>query len=50
MADITQRAMLGLLGAGAVGVAASWPRLTASDIPGRHSEARNIAILAGTSK
>jgi multiple sugar transport system substrate-binding protein len=45
MADITRRALLGLLGAGAVGVAASWPRLTAADIPGRNSDALNIAIL-----
>lgn len=45
MADIGRRAMLGLLGAGAVGTAASWQRLTARDIPGRHSDALNIAIL-----
>ena len=45
MADISRRALLGLLGAGAVGVAASWPRLTAQDIPGRGSDALNIAIL-----
>lgn len=45
MADIGRRAMLGLLGAGAIGTAASWPRLTARDIPGRDSDALNIAIL-----
>ena len=45
MAELTRRALLGLLGAGAVGVAASWPRLTASDIEGRDSDALNIAIL-----
>ncbi|QQR99489.1 MAG: extracellular solute-binding protein [Austwickia sp.] len=46
MADITRRAQLGLVGLGAVGsVAASWPRLSASDIPGRGSNALNVAIL-----
>ena len=45
MADIGRRAMLGLLGAGAIGTAASWSRLTARDIPGRDSDALNIAIL-----
>jgi multiple sugar transport system substrate-binding protein len=45
MADISRRALLGLLGAGALGVAASWPRLTARDIPGRDSDALTIAIL-----
>lgn len=45
MADISRRALLGLLGAGALGVAASWPRLTAQDIPGRDSDALTIAIL-----
>lgn len=50
MADITRRALLGLLGAGAVGAtAASWPRLTARDIPGRGQDVLNVAIL-GTSQ
>lgn len=51
MVDITRRALLGgLLGAGVVaGTAASWPRLTASDIPGRHQDVLNVAIL-GTSQ
>ncbi|GAA2091763.1 sugar ABC transporter substrate-binding protein [Microlunatus panaciterrae] len=45
MADISRRALLGLLGAGALGVAASGKRLTARDIPGRNTDALNIAIL-----
>lgn len=46
MADITRRAVLGLLGLGAAGsLAGSWPRLTAGDIPGRGSNALNVAIL-----
>lgn len=50
MADITRRALLGLLGAGALaGTAASWPRLTAADIPGRNQDVLNVAIL-GTSQ
>lgn len=51
MVDITRRALLGgLLGAGVVaGTAASWPRLTAADIPGRHQDVLNVAIL-GTSQ
>lgn len=50
MTDMTRRALLGLLGVGAVGAtAASWPRLTASDIPGRNADVLNVAIL-GTSQ
>jgi multiple sugar transport system substrate-binding protein len=45
MADLSRRALLGLLGAGALGTAASVPRLTAADIPGRKSDALNVAIL-----
>lgn len=50
MTDITRRALLGLLGVGAAaGLGASWPRLTARDIPGRGDEVLNVAIL-GTSQ
>jgi multiple sugar transport system substrate-binding protein len=45
MADLSRRALLGLAGAGALGFAASWPRLTAQDIPGRGSDALTVAIL-----
>ena len=45
MADLSRRAVLGLFGAGVLGTVASIPRLTASDIPGRHSDALNVAIL-----
>ena len=45
MVDLTRKAMLGLLGAGALGTALSWPRLTGQDIPGRGSDALTIAIL-----
>src|SRR3954447_12566266 len=45
MADLSRRALLGLLGAGALGPVASIPRLTAADIPGRRSAALNVAIL-----
>ncbi len=42
----SRRGFLGLMGVGAVaGTVASWPRLTAADIPGRNSDALNIAIL-----
>jgi len=43
--DITRRAALGALGVGVVGVtAASWPRLTAADIPGRGDNSLSIVI------
>jgi multiple sugar transport system substrate-binding protein len=45
MAEFSRRAFLGALGVGAVGTAASWNRLTARDIPGRGTDALNIAIL-----
>ncbi len=45
MVDLTRRAMIGALGLGAVGTAASWQRLTARDIPGRGSDALTIAIF-----
>jgi multiple sugar transport system substrate-binding protein len=45
MADLSRRALLGLAGAGALGFAASWPRLTARDIPGRGTDALTVAIL-----
>ena len=46
MSDISRRALLGVLGMGAVGaVGASWPRLTGADIPGRGSQSLNVAIL-----
>jgi multiple sugar transport system substrate-binding protein len=43
--DLSRRAFLAALGLGAAGTIASWPRLTASDIPGRGSDALNVAIL-----
>ncbi|CCH75904.1 Extracellular solute-binding protein family 1 [Nostocoides japonicum T1-X7] len=50
MTDISRRAVLGVVGVGAVaGLTASWPRLTGSDIPGRGTDALNVAIL-GTSQ
>lgn len=45
MADLNRRAFLALAGLGAVGTAASWNRLTARDIPGRNTDALNVAIL-----
>ena len=45
MADLTRRSMLGLAGLAAVGTGLSWPRLTASDIPGRDEDALTIAML-----
>lgn len=43
---VSRRGFLGLVGAGAVaGTVASWPRLTAADIPGRNSDALTVAIL-----
>ncbi|WP_152365647.1 extracellular solute-binding protein [Microlunatus speluncae] len=45
MPDLTRRAMIGVLGAGVVGTALSWPRLTAADIPGRNADALTVAIF-----
>ena len=45
MPDLSRRAFLAALGLGAAGTIASWPRLTASDIPGRGSDALSVAIL-----
>lgn len=46
MVDLSRRALLGgLAGLGALGVGASWPRLTGTDIPGRGEEGLRIAIL-----
>lgn len=46
MTDLTRRTFMGLAGLGAVGAtAAAWPRLTASDIPGRRDDVLNVAIL-----
>ncbi|TDE97447.1 extracellular solute-binding protein [Occultella glacieicola] len=48
--EITRRLALGALGvAGAAAVGLSWPRLTASDIPGRGEDVLTVAIL-GTSQ
>jgi multiple sugar transport system substrate-binding protein len=43
--DLTRRALLGVAGIGALGVALSWPRLTGQDIPGRGQDGLTIAIL-----
>lgn len=43
--ELSRRAMIALLGLGAVGTAISWPRLTGGDIPGRGSDALTIALL-----
>jgi multiple sugar transport system substrate-binding protein len=45
MADLSRRSLLGLAALGAIGTAVSWQRLTANDIPGRNSDALNVAIL-----
>ncbi|MCI9890070.1 extracellular solute-binding protein [Micrococcales bacterium 31B] len=43
---VTRRTALGVLGVGALaGIGASWPRLTARDIPGRGSDALQVCIL-----
>lgn len=48
--EITRRLALGAIGlAGAATVGLSWPRLTASDIPGRGEDVLTVAIL-GTSQ
>ena len=44
MPHLSRRGFLAALGVGAVGTAASWPRLTATDIPGRGSDALTIAV------
>ncbi|MFC9350596.1 extracellular solute-binding protein [Arthrobacter sp. NPDC057013] len=44
--EITRRTALGALGAGIIGAtAASWPRLTGTDIPGRGDNSLSIAIM-----
>ncbi len=45
MVDLSRRAVIGLLGAGAIGTAISWPRLTGADIPGRGQDALTIALM-----
>lgn len=45
MVDLSRRAMISLLGAGALGTAISWPRLTARDIPGRGDDALTVALF-----
>lgn len=45
MVDLTRRALLGVAGVGALGVALSWPRLTGQDIPGRGQDVLTVAIL-----
>jgi multiple sugar transport system substrate-binding protein len=47
--DLSRRAFLTALGVGVVGTVASWPRLTASDIPGRGADALRVAILGTAS-
>ncbi len=49
MVDLSRRALIGALGAGAVGTALSIPRLTGRDIPGRGEDALTVAIF-GTSQ
>ena len=45
MADLSRRGFLAAAGAGVLGTIAAWPRLTASDIPGRNEDALRVAIL-----
>ncbi|WP_231637090.1 ABC transporter substrate-binding protein [Microbacterium sp. No. 7] len=45
MAELSRRAMLGLIGLGVVGTAISWPRLTGGDIPGRGDDALTVALF-----
>ena len=45
MADLSRRGFLIAAGAGVVGTAVAWPRLTAADIPGRGEDALRVAIL-----
>lgn len=44
MVDLKRRAVLALVGAGVVGAAASWPRLSGRDVPGRGDDALTIAV------
>jgi multiple sugar transport system substrate-binding protein len=43
--DLTRRGLLVAAGAGAIGTAVAWPRLTAADIEGRGDDALRVAIL-----
>lgn len=46
LGEISRRSLLGLAGVAVAGATvAAWPRLTGADIPGRGSNALNIAIL-----
>ncbi|MFY9713162.1 MAG: sugar ABC transporter substrate-binding protein [Microbacterium sp.] len=45
MVELSRRAMIALLGLGAVGTAVSWPRLTGGDIPGRGDDALTVALF-----
>src|SRR4051794_29107177 len=45
MADLSRRGFLAAAGVGVLGTVAAWPRLTASDIPGRNEDALRVAIL-----
>ncbi|MFT4258511.1 MAG: extracellular solute-binding protein [Microbacterium sp.] len=45
MVELSRRAMIGLLGLGAIGTVVSWPRLTGADIPGRGDDALTVAIF-----
>ena len=45
MADLSRRSFLLAAGAGVVGTAVAWPRLTAADIPGRGEDALRVAII-----
>lgn len=45
MVDLSRRAVIGALGATAVGTALSWPRLTGQDIPGRGEDVLTICLF-----
>jgi multiple sugar transport system substrate-binding protein len=45
MADLSRRGFLLAAGAGVIGTAVAWPRLTAADVPGRGEDALRVAIL-----
>src|SRR5690349_10888942 len=45
MADLSRRGFLVAAGAGVLGAAVAWPRLTAADVPGRGQDALRVAIL-----
>lgn len=45
MADLSRRGFLIAAGAGVIGTAVAWPRLTAADVPGRGADALRVAIL-----